>query len=158
MVKRPVEQVRKHRVLPEPQSPRTMRSCRGWLHEVCRMDTFRATEYEPGPTRPATRTIGAPQLGVGIGDVRGLVGVPSLRVKGRPHTLLQGQGHHKSGLHATLAVPAEGATLAFDTEFKFSPGTKRWRLRFWRSVTIAHRVAASTVPWGFLATHAPDRA
>ena len=52
--------------------------------------------------------------------MRGLVGVPSLRVMGSPRTLLQGQGHGRSGLHTTLAAPAEGSTLAFDMEFKAS--------------------------------------
>jgi len=81
--------------------------------------TFRVRiPTDDDPTTP--RTIGEPRLGVGISDVRGLVGVPSLRVTGTPRTLLQGQGHGKSGLHATLAAPAEGASLAFDMEFKSS--------------------------------------
>jgi inner membrane protein len=51
--------------------------------------------------------------------VRGLVGVPTLRVTGTPYVLRQGLGHGRSGgLHTTLAAPAEGATLAFDVEFK----------------------------------------
>jgi inner membrane protein len=69
------------------------------------------------PTTP--RTIGEPQLGIGIRDVRGLVGVPSLRVAGKPFVLRQGLGHGSAGgLHTTLATPAEGGTLAFDVEFK----------------------------------------
>ncbi len=70
------------------------------------------------PTTP--RTIGEPRLGVGISDVRGLVGVPSLRVADARQTLLQGQGTGRSGLHARLTAPAPGATLAFDMEFKSS--------------------------------------
>jgi inner membrane protein len=71
---------------------------------------------------PATpRTIGEPRLGVAIGDVRGLVGMPSLRVAGTPRTLRQGLGHgDASGLHARLAAPRAGATLAFDVEFRSS--------------------------------------
>ena len=73
----------------------------------------------PDDDDPATpRTIGAPQLGLGIRDVRGVVGVPSLQVAGSPHTLRQGQGNGRSGLHTTLAVPAAGATLAFEVEFR----------------------------------------
>jgi inner membrane protein len=130
-VKRPVEQIKKGTwvFFPESQAVRgTMRSLprmRG-LHEVrvFELDTTLRAAFRvriPHDDDPSTpRTIGAPQLGVGISDVRGLVGVPSLRVMDRPHTLLQGQGHGKSGLHTTLAIPAAGASLAFDTEFKFS--------------------------------------
>jgi inner membrane protein len=74
--------------------------------------------HDEDPASP--RTIGEPRLGVGISDVRGLVGMPSLRVQGTPRTLLQGQGHGGSGLHTTLAAPTAGATLAFDMEFKAS--------------------------------------
>jgi inner membrane protein len=130
-VKRPVEQVRKSTwvFFPESQAVRgTMRSLprmRG-LHEVrvFELDTIVRAAFrvripdDDDPTTP--RTIGVPQLGVGISDVRGLVGVPSLRVNGSPRTLLQGQGHGRSGLHAALPVPDEGTTLTLDTEFRFS--------------------------------------
>lgn len=104
---------------------RSMPRMRG-LYEVRLFEldsTLRATfrvriPTDDDPTTP--RTIGEPRLGVGISDVRGLVGVPSLRVTGTPRTLLQGQGHGRSGLHTTLAAPAEGVTLAFDMEFKSS--------------------------------------
>ncbi|MGB5104662.1 MAG: cell envelope integrity protein CreD [Steroidobacteraceae bacterium] len=70
---------------------------------------------------PATpRTIGEPRLGLGISDVRGLVGVASLRVKGEQRTLRQGQGGGGSGLHTTFTRPAPGTTLEFDVEFKSS--------------------------------------
>lgn len=94
------------------------------LHEV-RVFEFDATlsanfnariPADEDPTTP--RTIGEALLGVGIRDVRGLIGVPSLRVRGRPLTLQQGLGHRGgSGLHAALAPPAQGATLALDVEF-----------------------------------------
>lgn len=68
---------------------------------------------------PATpRTIGEPQLGIGIGDVRGLAGVPTLQVQGTRRALRQGQGRGRSGLHTTLAAPVAGASLAFETVFQ----------------------------------------
>jgi len=96
------------------------------LHEVrvFELDTTQRAAFRvviPHDEDPATpRTIGEPRLGVGIRDVRGLVGVPSLQVSGAQRRLLQGQGHGRSGLHTTLAAPAAGATLAFDVEFKSS--------------------------------------
>ena len=84
--------------------------------------TLRATFHVriPRDDDPATpRTIGEPRIGIGIRDVRGLVGVPSLRVSGTPSVLRQGLGYGSAGgLHTTLATPAEGGTLAFDVEFK----------------------------------------
>ncbi len=68
------------------------------------------------PTTP--RTIGEPQLGVGIRDVRGLVGVPTLELSGVPVELQHGQGNGSSGLHATLAAPTEGSSLDFEVEFR----------------------------------------
>jgi inner membrane protein len=70
------------------------------------------------PSSP--RTIGTPRLGVGISDVRGLVGEPTLQVTGVRQALRQGQGTGRSGLHALLATPAPGAELAFDVLFKSS--------------------------------------
>jgi inner membrane protein len=94
------------------------------LHEVRVFEldsTQRATfdvrvPHDEDPSTP--RTIGPPQVGIGIRDVRGLVGVPSLRVGGHVRTLQQGQGAGRSGLHATLEAPAAGARLAFDVEFE----------------------------------------
>jgi len=79
--------------------------------------TFNArTPADEDPTTP--RTIGEALLGIGIQDVRGLIGVPSLSVMDKPLTLQQGLGHRGgSGLHAVLAPPAQGATLALDVEF-----------------------------------------
>lgn len=94
------------------------------IHEVrvYELDSTQRATFRvlvPRDEDPATpRTIGEPRLGVGIRDVRGLVGVPSLQVSGVPHRLLQSQGHGRSGLHATLAAPTAGATLAFDVEFR----------------------------------------
>jgi len=94
------------------------------LHEVRVFEldaTLRATFNAriPADDDPATpRTVGEALLGIGIRDVRGLIGIPSLRVMDRPLTLQQGLGHRGgSGLHAVLAPPAQGATLALDVEF-----------------------------------------
>lgn len=75
----------------------------------------------PGDDDPASpRTIGTPRLGVGISDVRGLVGEPSLKVMGTRQTLHQGQGNGRSGLHAALATPEAGTIIALDVEFESS--------------------------------------
>jgi inner membrane protein len=94
------------------------------LHEVrvFELDSVQRAAFRvriPVDDDPVTpRSIGEPRLGVGIRDVRGLVGVPSLRVMGTQRTVLRGQGRGNSGLHTTLAAPAAGATLAFDVEFR----------------------------------------
>jgi inner membrane protein len=94
------------------------------LHEV-RVFELDSTQHAtfrvriPRDDDPATpRTIGEPRLGVGIRDVRGLVGVPSLHVSGTPVELRQGQGNGGNGLHTTLAAPTEGSSLAFEVEFR----------------------------------------
>lgn len=96
------------------------------LHEVrvYELDSTQRAAFRvriPEDDDPSTlRTIGEPRLGLGIRDVRGLVGVPTLRVLGAAHTLQQGQGNGRSGLHTTLAAPASGSTLEFDVEFESS--------------------------------------
>lgn len=82
--------------------------------------SFRATL--PAPDNPAvTRSIGAPRLGLGICDVRGLAGMPKLEVGGRVVPLQQGLGYRDgSGVHATLAAPAAGSTMAFDASYEMT--------------------------------------
>jgi inner membrane protein len=129
-VQQPVEEVTTGtwEFFPESLEVRgTMRSLprkRG-LHEVrvFELDTTLRSRFRvqiPRLDDPATtRTLGRPWVGIAIRDVRGLVGVPSLRVSGAPRPLEQGLGHRgASGLHAALAVPKADATLAFDLEFK----------------------------------------
>jgi inner membrane protein len=93
------------------------------LHEVrvFELDTIQRAAFDvriPVDDDPSTpRTIGEPQLGFGIRDVRGLVGTPALQVMGTERTLLQGQHGDRSGLHTRLAAPTPGATLAFTVEF-----------------------------------------
>lgn len=70
------------------------------------------------PSSP--RTIGAPHLGVGISDVRGLVGEPALLVSGVRQSLQQGNGNGRSGLHAVLETPAPGAIVDIGVLFKSS--------------------------------------
>ena len=73
------------------------------------------------PAAPANtrRTYGVPHLGVGLADVRGLVGTPTLVVDGRALALGQGvvgegQG---SGVQAALPAVAAGDWLAFQARF-----------------------------------------
>jgi inner membrane protein len=127
--RRQVEQVKRGTWVFFPRSlelqgtVRSLPRMRG-LHEVrvFELDSVQRAAFRvriPVDDDPATpRTIGEPRLGVGIRDVRGLVGVPSLRVMGTQRKVLQGQGRGTSGLHTTLAAPVAGATLAFDVEFR----------------------------------------
>lgn len=63
--------------------------------------TFDVTLPEADPARP--RTVGVPWLDVGIGDVRGLVGAPTLRIGKLDVVIEQGQrGHAGGGVHAAL--------------------------------------------------------
>jgi inner membrane protein len=93
------------------------------LHEVrvFELDSTQRATFRvqiPRDEDPATpRTIGEPRLGLGIRDVRGLVGIPSLQVSGRSAELRQGQGNGGSGLHAILPAPEEGASLALEVVF-----------------------------------------
>ena len=65
------------------------------------------------------RTIGQARLGFGLRDVRGLVGVPSLRVDGTSLPLRQGLGPAGGrGLHALLPRLAPGQPIELDVEFK----------------------------------------
>jgi len=74
----------------------------------------------PRDEDPASpRTLGRPVLGIGIRDVRGVVGMPALRINGRTAALQQGLGHGGAGgLHALLEAPREGAMLALEVEFR----------------------------------------
>lgn len=73
----------------------------------------------PRPDDPAVkRSVGVPRLGLGLGDVRGLVGVPKLEVDGRAIALRQGFGYRDGrGVHATLGTPVAGSTLTLDSRF-----------------------------------------
>ena len=82
--------------------------------------SFRVTI--PRSEDPATRrTVGRARLGIGLRDVRGLVGVPTLRVAGVSRALRQGLGPDGgSGLHAILERPEAGQALEFEAEFRAS--------------------------------------
>ena len=72
----------------------------------------RVPEAPPG----VSRTIGRPWLAYAIADVRGLSGVPRLRVEGAEVALGQGMGATDgAGIHARLPAPAPGTPLALDT-------------------------------------------
>ena len=67
------------------------------------------------------RRIGQPWLMYGIGDVRGLAGLQKLRIGSAETPLVRGLGGREgSGLHARLATPKAGDTMAFDTRLEFS--------------------------------------
>jgi inner membrane protein len=72
------------------------------------------------PAHP--RTVGAPWLNIGIADVRGLVGAPTLRVGGANTPILQGQkGRAGGGVHAVLpATLVAGDRIAFPVTFGFA--------------------------------------
>ena len=81
---------------------------------------FDAQLPKEDPAHP--RRIGAPWIDFGIGDVRGLVGAPTLQLAGRGVPVLQGQlGRTDGGVHAMLpdAIGADGR-IAFPLKFSFA--------------------------------------
>ena len=72
------------------------------------------------PAHP--RKVGAPWLNIGIADVRGLVGAPTLRVSAAATPILQGQkGRGGGGVHAALpAALVAGGRIAFPVRFGFA--------------------------------------
>ena len=72
------------------------------------------------PVRP--RRIGVPQLSLGVADVRGIVGTPTLLVDGKPLQLAAGFGRRVGdradigGLHANLPVPRAGEVLSLPVD------------------------------------------
>ena len=87
-------------------------------------------EIPPDPGPEHARRIGQPYLGYAIGDVRGLVGTPVLKVDGRSVSLEQGRGYRRGeGLHVRLDVPASGGTRTVSTRLDFVlAGTERLAL------------------------------
>jgi inner membrane protein len=107
------------------------------LHEVrvFEMETKLRAKFDvvipPDEPRPASdvagkaplppRRIGTPWLSYVIADVRGIVGLQTLRIGGREVEMEQGSGSGQgSGLHAKLPVPAAGNRLTLDTAFDFN--------------------------------------
>ena len=82
--------------------------------------TFDVRLPEADPLRP--RKLGAPWLNIGIADVRGLVGAPTLRVSAAATPILQGQkGRSGGGVHALLpASLVAGERIAFPVQFCFA--------------------------------------
>ena len=150
-MQRPVEQVKTGTwvFFPESLDVRgTMRSLprmRG-LHEVrvFELDTTLRAAFRvqiPRDDDPSTpRTIGEPRLGIGISDVRGLVGTPSLRVAGvAARRCRQGLGHGGgSGLHALLAAPAArlDARVRRRVQGRRCRAPRRCRSRRWRTRNV----------------------
>jgi inner membrane protein len=72
-------------------------------------------------TPKSPRTIGRPYLNYGIADVRGLQGLPQLKIGGREYKLERGLGGLTgSGLHLPLETPKPGDEIVLDTNFKFA--------------------------------------
>jgi inner membrane protein len=64
------------------------------------------------------RKIGRPYIALGVSDVRGFVGTPSLKVDGRTLPLVAGFGARPlGGVHARLAEARAGDTLKLDVAF-----------------------------------------
>lgn len=78
------------------------------------------------PPTPANvrRSYGVPHLGVGLADVRGLVGTPRLGVDGRALALTQGVAGDGEGcgVQAALGAVAAGGRLAFTARFSATLG------------------------------------
>jgi inner membrane protein len=81
---------------------------------------FDAQLPDDDPAHP--RRIGTPWIDVGIGDVRGMVGAPTLQLAGRGVQVLQGQpGRAGGGVHAMLPDGiAVGGRIAFPVRLAFS--------------------------------------
>ena len=82
--------------------------------------TFDVRLPDADPAHP--RKLGVPWLNIGIADVRGLVGAPTLRVAGSGMPILQGQkGRSGGGVHALLpASLVAGERIAFPVQFGFA--------------------------------------
>lgn len=78
-----------------------------------------AIPVDTHPTR--VRKIGQPWLSYGVGDVRGLIGSPTLAVDGVGRLIEQG-AHGGQGIHARLPVPAAGDTVRMETRLDFVLG------------------------------------
>lgn len=69
----------------------------------------------------APRRIGRPYLSYAIADVRGVVGLQTLKVNGGEVELLQGPGSGDGGgLHARLPATTAGGTIVLDTSLDFA--------------------------------------
>jgi len=80
---------------------------------------FDASLPKEDPAHP--RGIGTPWIDFGIGDVRGLVGAPTLLVAGRGARVQQGQlGRGDGGVHAMLPDLVDGDRITFPLRFAFA--------------------------------------
>lgn len=97
------------------------------LHEVRIYDaevkttaSFRAEiPADANPELP--RRFGQPWLAYGIRDVRGLAGLPKLKIDGQDTALERGLGNREaSGVHTRLPVPRAGQVLSPKVQFAFA--------------------------------------
>ena len=105
---------------------------------------FDARIPDADPARP--RTVGAPWLDIGIADVRGLAGTPTLKMGASSLPVLQGQlGRNEAGVHALLPESAiVDGRLAFPLRFAFAlRGTEALRVT---PLADSNRVLL-TSPW-----------
>ncbi|MEO6365815.1 MAG: cell envelope integrity protein CreD [Luteimonas sp.] len=122
------------------------------LHEV-RVYEWRAKLQaafdDDAPQAPArvTREYAAPYLVLGLADVRGLVGTPSLRIDGRPVRLLPGAGslaQRFAGVQAPLPVIAGTKISGTRIELDFAlAGTESLSVA---PIADSNRIAMSS-PW-----------
>ncbi|GAB6195669.1 cell envelope integrity protein CreD [Lysobacter xanthus] len=69
----------------------------------------------PEATAGSERVVGDPVLGYRISDVRGIRGLPRLRVDGRDVEVREGAGRgDASGVHGRLAMPADATRFTFE--------------------------------------------
>ena len=91
------------------------------LQAVASADFNAQIPADENPELP--RRIGRPWLSYGIADVRGLAGMPHLRIDGREMSLEEGFGSREGGgVHVRLAVPGAGATIRMATRLAFKLG------------------------------------
>ncbi len=115
--------------------PKTMRATGRVLPAIRKRGLHQVRVYEwqggidadfdarlPAADPPRPRTLGTPWLDIGIADVRGLVGAPTLRVAGIATPILQGRkGRAGGGVHALLPTAlVVGDRIAFPARFGFA--------------------------------------
>lgn len=97
------------------------------LHQVRKYEFATKLHAEFKSTVPsdadalAPRRIGQPYLSYAIADVRGVVGLQTLKINGNDIELLQGPGSGDGGgLHARLPATAAGGAIALDSQLDFT--------------------------------------
>jgi inner membrane protein len=94
------------------------------VYELQALATAAFSAHIPADENPKLRRkIGQPWLSYGIADVRGLAGMPRLRIDSREVRLGEGFGSREGGgVHVRLAAPRAGATLRLVAQLDFKLG------------------------------------